>query len=129
MIPGAYWGLALDSLIHRERRCVTLGGFIVQVEYFDIQTAHSPQPVYGWSYGTDEVSRRTLFVNIKARYKLGNITPLNTKLEEKLMFPSQYASEHEESFKTYRKFPSMDASDWRPPSDDEIESELLTYFV
>ncbi|GBM66449.1 RPA-related protein RADX [Araneus ventricosus] len=122
MIPGAYWRLALDSLIHRERRCVTLGGFIVQVEYFDIQTVNSPQPVYGWSYGSNVVSRRTLFVNIKARYKLGNITPLNTRLDEKLMFPSQYASEHEERFKAYRKFPSVDATDWCPPSDDEIES-------
>ncbi|GFT70615.1 RPA-related protein RADX [Nephila pilipes] len=121
MIPGAYWRLALESLIYKERRCVTLGGFIIQVEYYDIGTTDSVQPIYGWSYGYNAISKRTLFVNIKGRYKLGNIVPLNSKLNEKVMFPSKYASEHEESFKAYRKFPSVDATDWCSPSSDEIE--------
>ncbi|KAG8181849.1 hypothetical protein JTE90_003996 [Oedothorax gibbosus] len=122
MIPGAYWKMALESLIHQERRCVTLGGFIIQAEYYDIQTVDSRQPVYGWSYGNGAMSRRTLFVNIKARYKLGNFAPLNSRMDEKLFFPSQYASENEQSFKTYRKFPAMDAVDWTPSSDDQIEN-------
>ena len=123
MIPGAYWKAALESLVFRERRFITLGGFIVRIDYVDIQTVDSPQPAYGWSYAADINSRRTLFVNIVAVHKLGNTRPLNTHQEEKLLFPSKYSSDREEQFKTYRSFPSMNASDWRPPTDDEIQSK------
>ncbi|XP_054717517.1 RPA-related protein RADX-like [Uloborus diversus] len=121
MIPGAYWKLALESLIYRERRCVTLGGFIVQVDYVDLQTVDSPDPVYGWAYASDISSRRTLFVNIKAMYKLGSMLPLNAGQNEKLMFPSQYSSDNEEYFKVYRQFPAVDAVDWKPPTEVEIQ--------
>lgn len=128
MIPGAYWKMALESLIHQERRCVTLGGFIIQAEYYDVQTVDSRQPVYGWSYGSGVSSRRTLFVNVKARYRLGNVAPLNTRMDERF-FPAQYASENEDSFKSYRKFPAVDAADWTPSSDNEIESRIFGYFT
>lgn len=124
MIPGAYWKSALESLVYRERRFVTLGGFIVQIDYVDLQTVDSINPSYGWSYTSEINSRRTLFVNIKARHKLGDILPLNMNQEEKLLFPSKYSSDREEQFKTYRSFPAVDASDWRPPTDDEIQSKF-----
>lgn len=123
MIPGAYWKAALESLVYRERRFITLGGFIVRIDYVDIQTVHSAQPAFGWSYSSDINSRRTIFVNIKAIHKLGNIQALNSHQEERLLFPSKYTSDREEQFKTYRSFPSTDAVNWRPPTEDEIQSK------
>ncbi|XP_035219983.1 RPA-related protein RADX-like isoform X2 [Stegodyphus dumicola] len=120
MIPGAYWKVALENLIHRERRCVTLGGFIIQVDYVDLQTTDSPQSTYGWSYSSNIVSRRTMFVNIKARYKLGDILPLNPTQNEQLLFPSKYDSGNEYHFKAYRRFPPANATDWSASSEKEV---------
>ncbi|XP_071042238.1 RPA-related protein RADX isoform X4 [Parasteatoda tepidariorum] len=132
MIPGAYWKTALESLSYRERRCVTLGGFIIQVDYCDMQTVDSQQPVYGWSYAENIATRRTIFVNIKARYKLGNLDVLNPVQNVKSLFPSQYSSQNEEIFKAYRQFPACDAANWTPSSDEELENlPVLTegYYV
>lgn len=123
MIPGAYWKTAVESLVFRERRFVTLGGFIVQIDYVDLQTVDSTQPVYGWSYTSNINSRRTLFMNIKARYKLGNIMPLNANQDETILFSSQYMSNREEQLKNYRRFPPIDATQWEKPTDNEIQSK------
>lgn len=128
MIPGAYWRTALESLSYRERRCVTLGGFIIQVDYCDMQTVDSQQPVYGWSYTANVVARRTIYVNIKARYKLGNLDVLNPIQNVKCLFPTRYSSQNEEIFKVYRQFPASDAVNWTPPTDDELESKLQKSF-